>query len=376
MLRNYPIKKGASGAVKAPIASSPASLPGVVFWVSSTTSDTDISQNRLHVFASWLESKTYKAIFSTLVNQLQIPIVNEFLNVFLDDLPGVPMDREIEFGIDLVTKTHPISIPPYRMSSTELRELKEQLEDHLDKGFIHPNEIVKLHGVPILIISNSDRLAIRKDYSDIGLYASVIMIDYGGYWVEHLPWDPKFQLEMSSIYQSVKCDKDVLSFGNLSDLGPQRAIFGCEIAETGDPYNQRADGIMGLGRRDVIIVDQLVEKHLISDSFTLCYVGFDGGVMVLVSDGNNPYYNIELKEILVPGKPLKMNPWVFGGKHGAILDSGTTYAYLPEPVFIAFNSINSFPPPPSPTTPVVSSLDNRNTTAHMSPSPAPSEPPV
>ncbi|KAF3628861.1 putative aspartic proteinase-like protein 2-like isoform X2 [Capsicum annuum] len=124
--------------------------------------------------------------------------------------------------------------------------------------------------------------------------------------------------------------EDVLSFGNLSDLGPQRAIFGCEIAETGDPYNQRADGIMGLGRRDVIIVDQLVEKHVISDSFTLCYV---------VSDGNNPYYNIELKEILVPGKPLKMNPWVFGGKHGAILDSGTTYAYLPEPVFIAFNSI-------------------------------------
>lgn len=87
--------------------------------------------------------------------------------------------------------------------------------------------------------------------------------------------------EMSS--SSGVLAEDVLSFGNLSELQPQRAVFGCENQETGDLYSQRADGIMGLGRGDLSIVDQLVEKGLISDSFSLCYGGMDigGGAMVL-----------------------------------------------------------------------------------------------
>lgn len=76
---------------------------------------------------------------------------------------------------------------------------------------------------------------------------------------------------------------DIISFGNQSDLQPQRASFGCENMETGDLYSQHADGIMGLGRGDLSIVDQLVEKGVISDSFSLCYGGMDvgGGAMVL-----------------------------------------------------------------------------------------------
>lgn len=76
---------------------------------------------------------------------------------------------------------------------------------------------------------------------------------------------------------------DILSFGNLSELAPQRAVFGCENVETGDLYSQHADGIMGLGRGDLSIVDQLVEKGVISDSFSLCYGGMEigGGAMVL-----------------------------------------------------------------------------------------------
>ncbi|XP_055823455.1 uncharacterized protein LOC129891968 [Solanum dulcamara] len=53
-----------------------------------------------------------------------VPIVNEFLEVFLEDLPGVPPDREIDFEIDVLPDMQPISIPPYRMT---LAELKEQL---------------------------------------------------------------------------------------------------------------------------------------------------------------------------------------------------------------------------------------------------------
>ncbi|XP_075108870.1 uncharacterized protein LOC142180710 [Nicotiana tabacum] len=53
-----------------------------------------------------------------------VPIVNEFPEVFPEDLPGIPPDREINFGIDLLPGTKPISIPPYRMAPTELKELK------------------------------------------------------------------------------------------------------------------------------------------------------------------------------------------------------------------------------------------------------------
>ena len=60
-----------------------------------------------------------------------VPVVNEFVDVFPEELPGLPPEREIDFGIDLLPGTQPISIPPYRMAPTELSELKEQLKDLL-----------------------------------------------------------------------------------------------------------------------------------------------------------------------------------------------------------------------------------------------------
>lgn len=87
--------------------------------------------------------------------------------------------------------------------------------------------------------------------------------------------------EMSS--SSGVLGNDVISFGEQSELTPQRANFGCENVETGDLYSQHADGIMGLGRGELSIVDQLVDGGVISDSFSLCYGGMDvgGGAMVL-----------------------------------------------------------------------------------------------
>lgn len=83
-----------------------------------------------------------------------IPVVNEFLDVFPDELPGLPPEREIEFAIDLLPDTHPISIPPYRMAPTELKELKEQLKDLLEKGFIRPS--TSPWGAPVLFVRKKD----------------------------------------------------------------------------------------------------------------------------------------------------------------------------------------------------------------------------
>ncbi|KAH0658132.1 hypothetical protein KY289_026880 [Solanum tuberosum] len=65
-----------------------------------------------------------------------IPVVSEYREVFPNDLPGMPTDRDIDFCIDLEPGTHPISIPPYRMAPAELRELKAQIQEFFYKGFI------------------------------------------------------------------------------------------------------------------------------------------------------------------------------------------------------------------------------------------------
>ena len=83
----------------------------------------------------------------TLVDE--IIVVREFPDVFPDDI-ALPLEREVEFTIDLILGTEPISIPPYRMAPVELRELKAQLEELLSKGFIRPS--ISPWGAPVLFV--------------------------------------------------------------------------------------------------------------------------------------------------------------------------------------------------------------------------------
>jgi hypothetical protein len=84
----------------------------------------------------------------------EIPIVREFVDVFLEELPGIPPDKEIEFTIDLLPDTAPISKAPYRMAPLELKELKDQLQELLDRGFIRPS--VSPWGAPVLFVKKKD----------------------------------------------------------------------------------------------------------------------------------------------------------------------------------------------------------------------------
>ena len=68
-----------------------------------------------------------------------VSVVQEFLNVFLEDLPNLPPDQKLEFKIELLPSSTLISIPPYRMALAELKELNIQLQDLVDKGFIRPS---------------------------------------------------------------------------------------------------------------------------------------------------------------------------------------------------------------------------------------------
>lgn len=83
-----------------------------------------------------------------------VPVVQDFPDIFPADLPGMPPDRDIDFGIDLVQGTQPISILPYRMEPAELKELKEQLQELLEKRFIRPS--VSPWGAPVLVVKKKD----------------------------------------------------------------------------------------------------------------------------------------------------------------------------------------------------------------------------
>jgi hypothetical protein len=69
----------------------------------------------------------------------KIPVVYEYVDIFHDKLLGMLPDRDIEFAIELQPGTAPISKRPYRMPPVELAELKKQLQELLDKGFIRPS---------------------------------------------------------------------------------------------------------------------------------------------------------------------------------------------------------------------------------------------
>jgi hypothetical protein len=94
------------------------------------------------------------------VNQLdasqgsEVPVVNEFPDVFPEELPGVPPDWDIEFVIELKLGTTPIYKTPYRMATLELDELKEHVKELLEKGFIRPSS--PPWGAPVIFVPKKD----------------------------------------------------------------------------------------------------------------------------------------------------------------------------------------------------------------------------
>ena len=95
-----------------------------------------------------------------------ILVVKDFPDVFLEELPGIPPVREVELSIEILPGTAPTSRAPYRMAPTELKELKIQLQELLDKGFILPS--VSPWGAPVLFMKKKDgTLRMCIDYRQI-----------------------------------------------------------------------------------------------------------------------------------------------------------------------------------------------------------------
>ena len=92
--------------------------------------------------------------------------MNEFPEVFPDDLSGLPPIRQVEFSIELVPGAKPIARAPYRLAVIEMRELMAQLQELLDKEFIHPS--LSPWGAPVLFVKKKDgTMRMCIDYQEL-----------------------------------------------------------------------------------------------------------------------------------------------------------------------------------------------------------------
>ncbi|KAL0543735.1 hypothetical protein IC582_018839 [Cucumis melo] len=133
------------------------SLPQVI---SAIRASKLLSQGTWGILASVVDTREADVSLSS------EPVVRDYPDVFPEELPGLPLHREVEFAIELEPGTVPISRAPYRMAPAELKELKVQLQELLDKGFIRPS--VSPWGAPVLFVKKKDgsmRLCI--DYREL-----------------------------------------------------------------------------------------------------------------------------------------------------------------------------------------------------------------
>jgi hypothetical protein len=118
----------------------------------------------IHVLQLSLVPAATSSVHNTTAQNLEdIPVACEFSNVFLEDLRGKPLDQDVEFIIELQPGMTPISRRPHKMTPKELAELKVQLNELLDKGYIRPSS--SPWGCPALFLKKKEQsLRLCVDY--------------------------------------------------------------------------------------------------------------------------------------------------------------------------------------------------------------------
>ncbi|KAG6570834.1 Aspartic proteinase-like protein 2, partial [Cucurbita argyrosperma subsp. sororia] len=159
--------------------------------------------------------------------------------------------------------------------------------------------------------------------------------------------------ETSGYFVIDKMRLNVVGNGHDTSNPSASVVFGCSTSQTGDltKSDKTVDGIFGFGQRDLSVISQLSSRGLAPKVFSHCLNGDDsgGGILVLgeILDPNVVYtplvpsqshYNLNLQSISVNGQVLPINPALFAtaSGQGAIIDSGTTLAYLAEEAYDIF----------------------------------------
>ncbi|GJZ22370.1 putative reverse transcriptase domain-containing protein [Tanacetum coccineum] len=157
-----------------------------------------------------------------------VPIIRDFLEVFLEDLPGLPPTRQVEFQIDLVLGAAPVARSPYRLTPSKMQELSTQLQELSDKGFIRPSS--SPWGAPILFVKKKDgyfrmcidyrelnKLTVKNRYPLLRIYDLFDQLTrYGHYEFQVMPFGltntPAIFIDMMNRVCMPYLDKFVIVF--------------------------------------------------------------------------------------------------------------------------------------------------------------------
>ncbi|CAA0814809.1 Uncharacterized mitochondrial protein AtMg00860, partial [Striga hermonthica] len=140
-------------------------------WLSFYHADIRCHDREITLYLSRDESSTFfgsknRSLPHKARSPHDVPVVREFVDVFPDELPGGPPNRQVEFSIDLIPGASPVSKAPYRMAPKELQELKAQIQELLRLSFIRPS--VSPWGAPVLFVKKKDgSMRMCIDYRDL-----------------------------------------------------------------------------------------------------------------------------------------------------------------------------------------------------------------
>jgi hypothetical protein len=207
----------------------------------------------------------HSSIHHTTTHNLEdIPIAREFPDVFPDDLLGMPPDQNIEFTIELQPGTTPISGRSYKMTPKELAELKIQLRELLDKGYIHPSS--SPWGCPALFVKKKDQsLSLCVDYQPLN--AVTIQNKYPLPRID-IPFDQLASAKvfskvyLHSGYHQIKiCPKDVLKTTFSTRYGLYEYLvmsFGLTIAPAHFMYLMNSVFMPELDKFVIVFIDDIL----------------------------------------------------------------------------------------------------------------------
>ncbi|GJW48432.1 hypothetical protein Tco_0080078 [Tanacetum coccineum] len=176
-----------------------------------------------------------------------VPIVRDYPEVFLEDLPGLPLTRPVEFQIDLIPGAAPVARAPYRLALSEMKELSEQLQELSDKGFIKPSS--SPWGAPVLFVKKKDgsfrileyeSKTFQRRHSELGLGTLRVLVN--GHWTNlthlryswtHEPDKKEHEEHLKAILELLKKEKLYAKFSKCEFWIPKVQFLGHVIDSRG-----------------------------------------------------------------------------------------------------------------------------------------------
>nr|XP_016469213.1 PREDICTED: uncharacterized protein LOC107791632 [Nicotiana tabacum] len=241
--------------------------------------------------------------------EYSVLVVREFPEVFFADLSSMPPDRDIDFCIDLVSDTHPISILPYSMGPTELMELEEQLKDLLDKEFIRSS--VSRWGASVLFVKKKDgstRMCIH--YRQL----NKVTIKNTEEYEKHMQIVLQTLKDCQLYDKFLKCEfwlDSVAFLGHVVSSDGIKALYGSQCRSPVGWFDPGEAILLGTNLvRDALEKVKLIQEGLRTTQYKKKRYADQKVLDVAFMEGEKVLLRVSpMKEVMMLGKRGKWSPW-------------------------------------------------------------------